>query len=794
MPFSYANPTSGLSAGGIGWFNFGNLTLTPGQSITGLTGTLRDGTTVTFDLSYVNDSGTPRTLTASSVPTWPGTFFGRAGNYTGIAGQVALETQLVFATGSQTIQLSNIVVLDPIGNPVPNYTAIIADAESTGGAETWTWVTNGGDWSVFNLIGTGAVTPTLTGIGTQTAVIAGIGSSTTPNDYLLASQNPTQLSMNITNSNTSGGQQAIAIGFATTRVTLFKNIGTRINAADQFVLSIAGSPADQASTTGALSGIQSQFAQIYAVPGSTYTLSESMAPGSVSALGDYTLTVSGANATPAGTVPPVGPLPLSFTPALGDDVSYTFLNAAQEVFLKTVDKTFADVGEVLTYTVTVENPNDFAISNVLLTDATPSGTVYAGGLTVSAPYTGTDPASGITITTIGANETVTISWQVRVNTFPPIPNPVPNYAEVTIPGGTSGMSNVVTTQVNLAYVTVNKQVDKAFAKPGEILTYTLLLSNAGNVSANNVTIADAIPAGTTLVPASLTGAVGTFPNLSLTSPIPAGGSATVTFKVKVTGIPAVNPIPNFASAAYDYTVNPAEPNGKTGTTRSNTVTTQIAIATLTATKTVDKHTSYLGDTVTYQLAVKNTGNVPADNVVLTDVLPNGITLLPGSLVVSVPYSGTLATGLELSNSIAPGQTVTLSFRGTVTSIPNPNPAVNRASVSYTYTLTPERPDGETGAVTTNPVSTLVFRYNFRQQISDLIESVALEQAALAAIANAEGVKIQAAVALGSITQQELLCINKSVSDMLESITMLENVLKQKLGIVDCQIRDNGISC
>ncbi|MEF9896367.1 MAG: hypothetical protein RR843_11390, partial [Clostridia bacterium] len=51
MPFSYATPGSGPSAGGIGWFNFGNLVLNPGGTISGLTGTLNDGSTVSFDLS-----------------------------------------------------------------------------------------------------------------------------------------------------------------------------------------------------------------------------------------------------------------------------------------------------------------------------------------------------------------------------------------------------------------------------------------------------------------------------------------------------------------------------------------------------------------------------------------------------------------------------------------------------------------------------------------------------------------------------------------------------------------------
>ena len=40
MSFSYANPTSGPSAGGIEWFDFGNLTLNDGDTVTGVTGTL----------------------------------------------------------------------------------------------------------------------------------------------------------------------------------------------------------------------------------------------------------------------------------------------------------------------------------------------------------------------------------------------------------------------------------------------------------------------------------------------------------------------------------------------------------------------------------------------------------------------------------------------------------------------------------------------------------------------------------------------------------------------------------
>lgn len=206
-------------------------------------------------------------------------------------------------------------------------------------------------------------------------------------------------------------------------------------------------------------------------------------------------------------------------------------------------------------------------------------------------------------------------------------------------------------------------------------------------------------------------------------------------------------------------------------------------------KSVDQTVAYVGSVLTYSLSVKNTGTLPADDVVLTDLLPAGLSLVAGSLVVSVPYSGTLATGLTLTGPVAPGQTVTLSFQAKVDAMPLPNPVANLVTATYTYTV---GSDIIAATAASNTASTLVFRYHFSQQVSDLIESVALEQAALAAIAQAEGAKIQKIVTMDGATTQELLCLNKSVSDLLDSIALLEAVLRQKLAIVSCQF--DGESC
>ena len=71
----------------------------------------------------------------------------------------------------------------------------------------------------------------------------------------------------------------------------------------------------------------------------------------------------------------------------------------------------------------------------------------------------------------------------------------------------------------------------------------------------------------------------------------------------------------------------------------------------------------------------------------------------------------------------------------------------------------------------------------RTAVADLTTSVALEQTGLAHILNAEGEKLQAALAIPGITPDQLLAVNKSVRDMTNSVTKLEMVMQSKLETV-----------
>lgn len=70
-----------------------------------------------------------------------------------------------------------------------------------------------------------------------------------------------------------------------------------------------------------------------------------------------------------------------------------------------------------------------------------------------------------------------------------------------------------------------------------------------------------------------------------------------------------------------------------------------------------------------------------------------------------------------------------------------------------------------------------------QAITDLLESIALEETAMSHILNAEGEKLQKAIAMEDIDFCQLMEVNESVANMVNVIGGLENILKDKLEFV-----------
>lgn len=79
-----------------------------------------------------------------------------------------------------------------------------------------------------------------------------------------------------------------------------------------------------------------------------------------------------------------------------------------------------------------------------------------------------------------------------------------NFSVHSIPCNELLNSNPVVVIITVRQMTNVKNIDKAFALKGNILTYTSVITNTGNIPATDVILKDDIPAGTTFVDGSVT--------------------------------------------------------------------------------------------------------------------------------------------------------------------------------------------------------------------------------------------------------------------------------------------------
>ncbi|MEH6932482.1 DUF7507 domain-containing protein [Bacillus sp. JJ783] len=398
----------------------------------------------------------------------------------------------------------------------------------------------------------------------------------------------------------------------------------------------------------------------------------------------------------------------------------TQINLADINGTKSVNKLFTDIGETLTYSISLANVGNIAATNVIYTDPIPSGTTFIpGSVTVNGvTQAGVNPANGISVGTIAANSTATIAFQVTVPTIPQT-NPILNsgtttYQYVPIPNqpvvNGSDTTNTVSTQVNNATVTMAKAVDKNFADIGDTLTYTVSFVGTGNTTANNVIFTDIIPTGTTFVLNSLTidgtTQVGANPANGVNiGSIPTGTTKNISFQVVVNTIPASNVVSNGSSASYQYTVNPSQ-SPVTKNISSNLVSTQINNANLTLTKSTNKQFATIGETISYTILITNSGNTAANNVQLTDPLPNGTILTLGSVTLNGVLQNVDSLVALPIGTIPGGATFTLSFQVTVINITAQNPIINNAFASYIYTVNPSLPPTSKTANSNSVTSTI----------------------------------------------------------------------------------------
>ncbi|MGE6575092.1 hypothetical protein [Paenibacillus xylanexedens] len=372
------------------------------------------------------------------------------------------------------------------------------------------------------------------------------------------------------------------------------------------------------------------------------------------------------------------------------------INSPTLTAVKSANVSDAIVGDTITYSVVISNTSDVDASNVTFFDNIPAGSTFvSNSITINGiPQPGVDPVTGAPVGTLVSGASVTVSFQVIVTSLPTPPR-LFNQANVaytapTVPGGpiidTSVPSNAVEIPIFQPNVAIVKSANLTTVQVGEIVTYTLVLTNTGNISATT-TVLDNIPVGSEFVPGSVIVNGVVQPVADPVTGIPVGPVApntvtTVTFEVNVVSQPSGFQLVNQGTAPYTY----QPPDGRVipGSVTSNIVIIPVTLPLVTVTKSTTAIDAVAGDTVTYSFTITNQVEIIVTDIMLTDSIPQGSVFVAGSVTLNgVPQpAADPVTGVAVGTLVG-GASSTVTFSINVTSLPDPPQLTDQAQVMFT---------------------------------------------------------------------------------------------------------------
>jgi len=344
--------------------------------------------------------------------------------------------------------------------------------------------------------------------------------------------------------------------------------------------------------------------------------------------------------------------PVTATATASIALTYT---AGLEVTKKASANT-AKVGDTITYQFSVRNNGTVTISGLALSDDK-LGTITLDRTSLAPGETATGSASHAVVET-------------------DLPGPITNIATAT---GTDSQGVAVAGQasatVQLTYTSslqVTKTPSTKNANVGETITYQFQVKNTGSVTINSLSLADDKLGGVTLDKATL---------------LP-GETANGTAEHLVVEGDLPGPITNTATATGTDRL------GATVTAQAKATVALTYTAALEVTKTPSATTAAIGETVTYQYAVLNTGNVTVDALTLTDDKLGDITLNVARL--------------------APGETATGTATHTIVEADLPGPLTNKATAKAT--------DSQGKPVTAQATAAVALTYTSSMTVSKVASS------------------------------------------------------------------------
>ena len=374
---------------------------------------------------------------------------------------------------------------------------------------------------------------------------------------------------------------------------------------------------------------------------------------------------------------------------------------------KTVDNATPNVGDTITYTITVSNTGNTTLNGLTVTDTMDDGRTVTWGtlpegvthiadtnnLSISGLASQTDVEITATYTVVATDagatfqNTVTVSDGTTSETPDEPPEVTVNNPNVSINKTVSGMSGAD-----------NRAVE------GDALTYTISVKNSGNTKLD-VAVSDDMWTAGKVNSAVLDRTTIDVSSGSYTIPgLDAGESKSITYTYTVTAEDVTNgTIDNAATADIN---DDGTPDAK------HEITTPTGEPSLIVDKTASEETVQVGAPITYTIEVKNDGYSVMNNVVVRDTLWTEDTELTVTGDVTGTYQVDEDGGKYYISEMKPGQTLTITYTYTPTEA---GTLTNKVEVTADNLPDGEKPSDEvTVEVTPEPVSSLIVNKSLAQ--------------------------------------------------------------------------------